>query len=105
MTNIRGSYQTCDTDYTEYVSAQHNNGYPEHTRQTSHIVNVMEPNMRTRADLLEFGQTLKSKVKGFVRHDDGSRPDVIGGIDTTNDFLMILRFNAQLHNLKGNGNL
>ena len=78
MANIRGSYQTSTCD-SNYISVAEHNGYPEQTRPTSHIVNMMEPNMTTRADLLEFGQTLRSKMRGLVSHN-GSRPDIIGGM-------------------------
>ena len=86
MTNIRGSYQAGmyepDDDIPRRI-----NGVQDH--QQHHVVNMVPADpVRSRQDLMDFGQTMKSKIKGLAYEDErdhllnriaDKRPEIIGG--------------------------
>ena len=89
MTNIRGSYQASYEPDDEIPRTINGVQYPN---QQHHVVNMMPTDpVRSRQDLMDFGQTMKSKIKGLTYEDErdqllnrivDKRPEIIGGTCT-----------------------
>ena len=91
MTNIRRSYQTSDImDIERHVSipSVSQPGNVDHSKPRHHVLD-MDVDVRDRRDLMDFGKTLKSRVKGIMKYEDerdhlltriaDKRPTIIGG--------------------------
>jgi len=88
MTNIRGSYQAAMYEPDDDIPRR-NNGVQHHQQHQHHVVNMVPADpVRSRQDLMEFGQTMKSKIKGLTYEDErdhllnriaDKRPEIIGG--------------------------
>ena len=91
MTNIRRSYQTSDImDIERHVSISSVSqpGNVDHSKPRHNVLD-MDVDVRDRQDLMDFGKTLKSRVKGIMKYEDerdhlltriaDKRPTIIGG--------------------------
>ena len=88
MTNIRGSYQAAMYEPDDDIPRR-NNGVQHHQQHQHHVVNMVPADpVRSRQDLMDFGQTMKSKIKGLTYEDErdhllnriaDKRPEIIGG--------------------------